>query len=316
MSCHLQGAMSAPVGVLASPSSGSDTAVVPPAACLGFTSGMHEKGAISAIGSAGVEVLEESAAELGRLLEGLPPLPRPAPHRRAEAQRGCALVILFIALAAVVVVVPPAAGATLPPFFLLIESVFFATEALLAIVCLSGLMLADSGTVKRSVEACAGIPPEVRLRLEIQQPMDDLNNIDDEASRRSFCVRCLVWRPTSAHHCRICQRCVLNFDHHCNVFGRCIGGVAPRFVFEKGCLRLRWSGNMLYFGGLCFAGATACLTGLCAVAVAVTSNLRALKNGHYAIAAACACFVCCCCRFQIMFSIRFCCRAFRDIRAR
>ncbi|KAF7288911.1 Palmitoyltransferase [Mycena indigotica] len=38
------------------------------------------------------------------------------------------------------------------------------------------------------------------------------------------CKRCAVIRPERAHHCRICNRCVLKYDHHCPV-----GVLPPRF---------------------------------------------------------------------------------------
>lgn len=29
------------------------------------------------------------------------------------------------------------------------------------------------------------------------------------------CTKCDIMRPPRAHHCKICQKCVLRFDHHC-----------------------------------------------------------------------------------------------------
>lgn len=31
----------------------------------------------------------------------------------------------------------------------------------------------------------------------------------------SKCSKCLVMRPPRAHHCKVCQKCVLRYDHHC-----------------------------------------------------------------------------------------------------
>ncbi|KIY66742.1 zf-DHHC-domain-containing protein [Cylindrobasidium torrendii FP15055 ss-10] len=38
------------------------------------------------------------------------------------------------------------------------------------------------------------------------------------------CSKCLSQRPERAHHCRICNRCVLKYDHHCPVrINACVG---------------------------------------------------------------------------------------------
>ncbi|EPQ52473.1 zf-DHHC-domain-containing protein [Gloeophyllum trabeum ATCC 11539] len=41
----------------------------------------------------------------------------------------------------------------------------------------------------------------------------------------SKCRKCGLPRPERAHHCRICNRCVLKYDHHCPVLGvnQCVG---------------------------------------------------------------------------------------------
>lgn len=39
----------------------------------------------------------------------------------------------------------------------------------------------------------------------------------------SFCRTCEIVRPPRCHHCRICHRCVLQFDHHCHWVNNCIG---------------------------------------------------------------------------------------------
>ncbi|CAF1483582.1 unnamed protein product [Adineta steineri] len=37
------------------------------------------------------------------------------------------------------------------------------------------------------------------------------------------CLKCNVMRPPRAHHCKICQKCVLRFDHHCPWINSCVG---------------------------------------------------------------------------------------------
>eukprot|EP01127_Copromyxa_protea_P016706 TRINITY_DN5007_c0_g1_i1.p1 TRINITY_DN5007_c0_g1~~TRINITY_DN5007_c0_g1_i1.p1 ORF type:complete len:319 (-),score=55.11 TRINITY_DN5007_c0_g1_i1:59-1015(-) len=38
-----------------------------------------------------------------------------------------------------------------------------------------------------------------------------------------WCNFCLAPKPPRAHHCKICQRCILNMDHHCFFTGNCVG---------------------------------------------------------------------------------------------
>jgi len=41
--------------------------------------------------------------------------------------------------------------------------------------------------------------------------------------RLRFCASCQNFKPPRAHHCSICNRCVLRFDHHCMWIDSCIG---------------------------------------------------------------------------------------------
>ena len=138
-------------------------------------------------------------------------------------------------------------------------------ESAVALFCLWGLMCGDPGVVQRTQESCFPLPEYVihqykKHRVEPGQPIGDGRNLQDD-ERGTYCVRCMVWRnpvagkpdcctrwlvehggcapccdfpPKKGHHCRTCQRCVLDFDHHCGVFGRCIAG--------RG-----FAGNMGYF---------------------------------------------------------------------
>lgn len=121
------------------------------------------------------------------------------------------------------------------------------TEAAVAIFCLLGLMWGDPGTIKRSPETCFPQPELVAERLRNGQSLDGVGNV--QADGRTFCIRCLVWRPDvgDTHHCNTCQRCVADFDHHCGVFGRCIAGEGV-------------GGNMGYFKTLIAMGLIGCGT--------------------------------------------------------
>ncbi|KAG5509665.1 hypothetical protein GH5_05521 [Leishmania sp. Ghana 2012 LV757] len=47
-----------------------------------------------------------------------------------------------------------------------------------------------------------------------------------------YCMKCHLYRPSQAGHCRRCNNCVAQFDHHCRLLGCCIGELNRRyFIF-------------------------------------------------------------------------------------
>ena len=38
-----------------------------------------------------------------------------------------------------------------------------------------------------------------------------------------YCKRCESIKPDRAHHCTVCNRCVLRMDHHCPWMANCVG---------------------------------------------------------------------------------------------
>lgn len=41
--------------------------------------------------------------------------------------------------------------------------------------------------------------------------------------RPRYCVKCEIYKPDDAHHCRTCRRCVHYMDHHCPWINNCVG---------------------------------------------------------------------------------------------
>mmetsp|Transcript_132661 Transcript_132661/g.383558 ORF Transcript_132661/g.383558 Transcript_132661/m.383558 type:complete len:330 (-) Transcript_132661:68-1057(-) len=47
--------------------------------------------------------------------------------------------------------------------------------------------------------------------------------VEDGAPKPRQCQKCGRHKPTRAHHCSICRRCVLKMDHHCPWVNNCVG---------------------------------------------------------------------------------------------
>lgn len=42
-------------------------------------------------------------------------------------------------------------------------------------------------------------------------------------ARPRYCRKCEAWKPERAHHCSVCNQCVLRMDHHCVWIANCVG---------------------------------------------------------------------------------------------
>lgn len=60
--------------------------------------------------------------------------------------------------------------------------------------------------------------------------------------QKRYCSKCELPKPLRAHHCKVCNRCVLKMDHHCPFVGNCIG---------HGNVKLFW--NFLFYASLASA---------------------------------------------------------------
>ena len=50
----------------------------------------------------------------------------------------------------------------------------------------------------------------------------ELQNINEKHDYTT-CKKCNILRPKRAHHCHICDKCILKMDHHCFILNKCIG---------------------------------------------------------------------------------------------
>ena len=128
---------------------------------------------------------------------------------RAQATGGSALVLGVIAACVSATHTAVALGNVEGPLlFLLVGAVWSA--AVVALVCLAGLMFGDPGVIARSEERCMPVPDgPIREQLMVGQTLSsDIRNYDDP-THGSYCVRCLIWRRAAdkVHHCSTCQRC-------------------------------------------------------------------------------------------------------------
>ncbi|KAI7887601.1 DHHC palmitoyltransferase-domain-containing protein [Mucor mucedo] len=78
--------------------------------------------------------------------------------------------------------------------------------------------------------------------MEEYRKADDPSSSTNETSMRTMllemeehsqfpnsCKKCLLPKPERAHHCSVCNTCVLRFDHHCPWIHNCVGHFNHRY---------------------------------------------------------------------------------------
>ena len=57
------------------------------------------------------------------------------------------------------------------------------------------------------------------------------NNMLNENEKNLFCQKCSKKRPGRAHHCKICNQCILKMDHHCPWIANCVGHGNQKYFY-------------------------------------------------------------------------------------
>jgi len=83
-----------------------------------------------------------------------------------------------------------------------VHAVMFIFLVAMAVISHLQVMFSDPGTVPRNAQPLT--------RSDPSQP-------------ETICGRCDAYKPTRAHHCRICGRCIVRMDHHCPWMNNCVG---------------------------------------------------------------------------------------------
>ena len=72
------------------------------------------------------------------------------------------------------------------------------------------------------------VPKDAKPLPSDAEEFDAEDNYDNGKARnaqkyRKFCKRCRSFKPSRAHHCSLCNRCIIKMDHHCPWVNNCIG---------------------------------------------------------------------------------------------
>jgi len=92
----------------------------------------------------------------------------------------------------------------------------------------------------RAMFSCPGyVPDKSEWTDDLEQADGEVQTLVPQAyelkqnGERRRCQKCPVpkYKPDRAHHCRICQTCVLRMDHHCPWIYNCVGYHNHKYFF-------------------------------------------------------------------------------------
>jgi len=65
--------------------------------------------------------------------------------------------------------------------------------------------------------------PVLERKLDQNNLSKDKTKVSEAKFNRRFCKKCQLFKPDRAHHCSICNKCILRMDHHCPWIANCVG---------------------------------------------------------------------------------------------
>eukprot|EP00606_Chrysophyceae_sp_TOSAG23-5_P000389 GSChrysophyteH2.ASY1.ANO1.221.1 assembled CDS len=94
----------------------------------------------------------------------------------------------------------------------------FNGSSIFTIYCHGATMLTDPGSVPKDGVPLANDTTEQDFKAVTME-----SGGKQREKYRKFCKRCKGFKPSRAHHCSICGRCVVKMDHHCPWVNNCVG---------------------------------------------------------------------------------------------
>ncbi|EXC14788.1 putative S-acyltransferase [Morus notabilis] len=127
------------------------------------------------------------------------------------------LVIAYIYFSTLFVFVDRWFGLTTSPG--IINAVVFTAVAAMCVFSYTVSLFTDPGRVPST------------YMPDIEDSQNPIHEIKRKGGDLRYCQKCSHYKPPRAHHCRVCQRCVLRMDHHCIWINNCVGHANYKVFF-------------------------------------------------------------------------------------
>ncbi|KAI5682439.1 hypothetical protein M9H77_03667 [Catharanthus roseus] len=101
----------------------------------------------------------------------------------------------------------------------LLNAVVFTGLAIMSISTYALAILTDPGRIPAS------------FAPDIENSDNTIHEIKRKSGDLRYCQKCSLYKPPRAHHCRVCNRCVLRMDHHCVWLNNCVGHANYKVFF-------------------------------------------------------------------------------------